>query len=295
MVAQSKPLKCWSATIFAPELTPPRFREISDEFAQSWVFQKERGATSGKEHFQCRWITHEPLYKESLLVVLEARGIERKYVSFRPESCNSIKQGGLAFYCMKDETRIEGPWHDDTYRPPKRRKTYAGEDLACMENPRPFQARIIELLDRDWDDRHIYWWCDAAGGAGKSKLLKWLRFKGYDMARVPMGTATQIKTAVIDLGVRNAYLVDLPRVQGKEESIRDLFSALEEIKNGWVVSAMYGKPGELLMKPPHLHIFSNELPNPHVSSLDRWLIFSLIHDREAGHQIWPVRVSDLIS
>ncbi len=281
--------------MFAPDTSPARFRDICNEFAHSWVFQKEKGVVSGKEHFQARWIMNDPIMRDSLLSILESRGIQPNNVSFRMESSNSIKQGGLAFYCMKEDTRIEGPWYDDAFRPPKRRKTYAGEDLPCMENPRAFQVKVISLLSEPPDDRNLYWWCDRKGGAGKSKLLKWLRFQGFDMGRVPMGTATQIKTAVIDMGVKTSYLVDLPRVQGKDEAIRDLFSALEEIKNGWVVSAMYGKPGELLMKPPHVHIFSNEMPNPKLCSLDRWIIYLITWCQELGQQIWPVSPQDLIS
>lgn len=292
---QCKPLKYWSVTVFAPEVSPERMTEINEEFFCQWCFQKEEGAVSGKIHYQMRGMTAEPIMKESLLTVFEARGIKRQLVTFGVESNNSIKQGGLAFYVMKDETRVDGPWHDPTYKPPKKRKLYDGADLACMENPRPMQQMVIDKLREEPEDRYLYWWADLNGGAGKSKLLKWLKFKGFDVAKVPLGTATQIKTSVIEQGEHAAYLVDLPRVQGKEESQRDLFSALEEIKNGWVVSAMYGKSGELMMKPPHVHIFSNEFPNPHVSSLDRWIIMAVSHDPQLGWQICRKSVQELLS
>ena len=79
-------------------------------------------------------------------------------------------------------------------------------------------------------------------------------------------------------------MVDLPRVRGSDERQHELFSALEEIKNGWVESPMYGKAAELLMEPPHIWIFSNELPNISMCSLDRWHIWHLY---EIGKQADP--------
>jgi len=38
---------------------------------------------------------------------------------------------------------------------------------------------------------------------------------------------------------------------------------------------MYGKAAELLMEPPHIWIFSNELPNISMCSLDRWHVWHL--------------------
>ena len=55
----------------------------------------------------------------------------------------------------------------------------------------------------------------------------------------------------------------------------ELFSALEEVKNGWVESPMYGRADELIMEPPHVWVFSNELPNLNHCSLDRWTIWHL--------------------
>ena len=95
------------------------------------------------------------------------------------------------------------------------------------------------------------------------------------MARVGLGSATQIKTAVIEKGAHTIWMVNLPRVRGGDERQQELFSALEEIKDGWVESPMYGKAAELLMEPPHIWIFSNELPNINCCSLDRWRVWHL--------------------
>lgn len=272
-----KPLKYWSLTVsqnIKALCTPDRMRTILDEFAKSWVFQKEKGATTSKLHYQIRVIMEEGQLKATMLNIFTCRGIDRQDLTFLPESNNSIKQGGLSFYVMKDETRVEGPWHDSTYKV-RKRKTYEGRDLACMASPFPWQQTIIVSIEGNADDRSINWVVNVAGCAGKSKLMKYLRFMDYDMCRVPLGTATQIKTSVVAKGPHTCYMVDLPRVRGSDERQSEIFSALEEVKNGWVETAMYGQHAELLMEPPHIWCFSNEWPNPALASIDRWKVWLL--------------------
>lgn len=272
----TKPLKFWSMTIHAREALPPveRVRSVFDEFFAHWIFQLEKGFEEGKEHYQCRGQLESPLSKASLLQIFDCRGLKDQ-ISIQPESNNSIQQGGLTFYVMKDETRVDGPWHDEAHKPRKRVK-YEARDLACMENPLPWQAQVMAMLTPLPDDRSIVWIADPVGNHGKSKLMKWLRVQSdFDCARIPMGSATQIKTSVIEKGPHRVYMVDLPRTVGKEERIQEIYSALEEVKNGWVESAMYGKAAELLMEPPHVIIFSNGYPTLSHMSHDRWKVYKL--------------------
>lgn len=252
-------------------------KDILDEFAKQFCFQKEAGSQTSHLHYQARVIMEDAQMKDTMLTIFEARGIARSDITFLPESNNSIKQGGLSFYVMKDDTRVEGPWYDASYNP-KKRKRYEGKDLACMATPLPFQQTIIDAIKEQADDRSINWVVNVTGCAGKSKLMKYLRFNKFDMCRVPLGSATQIKTSVIAKGEHSVYMVDLPRVRGGDERQSEIFSSLEEIKNGWVESAMYGKTEELLMEPPHIWIFSNEWPNPSLASLDRWRVHKLESD-----------------
>jgi hypothetical protein len=59
-------------------------------------------------------------------------------------------------------------------------------------------------------------------------------------------------------GPKRAYFIDLPRTQGFYDKKGDLLSVIEEVKNGHVMSSMYGKGGVLIMPHPHIFIFSNE-------------------------------------
>ena len=274
----TKPLKYWSLTIDHLEEHPhtvDRVKQVFIEFCQQWVFQLERGEIAGKLHYQCRLHMDPPQSKATLLHLMEMRCFERIQCTFAPESNNSINQGGLSFYVMKDDSREDGPWADPSFHP-KKRKLYTGKDLECMKTPLAWQAQVLAMLKEAPDDRSLIWIADTQGNHGKSKLMKWMKFsKELDCARVPMGTATQIKTSVIEKGAHTIYMVDLPRTVGKEERIQEIYSALEEVKNGWVESAMYGKNQELLMDPPHVIIFSNYYPQIAHMSTDRWRVYKL--------------------
>ncbi len=281
----TKGIKIWSVTVLQNfnELSSGEISAILAEFSEQWCFQMERGSETGGEHYQGRMILREAMTKETLLQVLSCRVKDMRDVTVSPESNKSIEKGGLSFYVMKDFTKLDGPWMDSSYKLPKV-VTYNFEDLECMKVPLEWQQRVIDHCRAPWDDRCINWVYNEKGCAGKSKLMKWMYCESdLDMARVPMGSAIQIKTSVIEKGAHKIYMVDLPRVRGGDERQQELFSALEEIKNGWVESPMYGKCAELTMLPPHVWIFSNELPNLTFASEDRWRIWEL---RDAKLKRW---------
>lgn len=279
MTGSRKPLKMWSVTLSAnakPLPEPSRLCDIFTEFAAHWMFQIERGGKSGKLHVQGRILLEEAQMTHTMIHCFECRGFAAHDITFLPESNKSIEQGGLSFYVMKDDTRVEGPWYDPSYNP-KKRKVYEGKDLECMRTPLMWQSNVLNKCSEPClDDRCVNWVVNLDGCAGKSKLMKFMRFdKKFNMARIPMGSAIQIKTSVIQKGPHDIYMVDLPRVRGGDERIAEVFSAIEEVKNGWVESPMYGKSEDLMMDPPHVWVFSNEYPNLAHCSLDRWKIWEL--------------------
>lgn len=291
----TKPLVFWAFTLTSNYIVLPtveRVCSVLTEFSKQWCFQLEKGGQNGKLHYQIRIILPEAQKKETLLYVFSSRFNDVRDITLLPESNNSLSQGGLAFYVMKDETRVDGPWHDPTYVP-RRINTYQGEDLNCMEHPLPFQQSIIDSISQPADDRTINWVFDS-GNNGKSKLLKYLRMnpRKFDFARIPLGTATQIKTSIISKGAHSIYMINLPRVRGSDERQQEVFSAIEEIKDGWVESAMYGKTGELLMMPPHVWCFANEFPNLNFASRDRWRIWSIQGGKLVRYKIEDMQFQD---
>lgn len=268
--------------VTAPKLPQAVMAAFLEKWGKRWCFQLERGEDKGKLHFQCRVELQKKARAGTVASRirgwLELRGCDpAEDVHVRPEHDAAAHE----FYCMKEDTRVAGPWAD--------RPIYRGGDLTVMEKPFPWQQTVMDSISGDADDRTINWIVQPEGCIGKSKLCKFLRYN-KKAARVPLGTATQLKTFVIALGPWPAYLVDLPRVRGSQESQKDLFSALEEIKNGDITSAMYGKVQEMMMMPPHVWIFSNEEPNRAFASADRWRVWAIDEDRRLVRHRAPEEV-----
>lgn len=227
-----------------------------------YIIQGERGA-SGNYHLQGYIKTTKKIRARTLEQRVELPSWATS-VGLKP--CSKLGRNALKRYVMKEDSRVLAPMG--------KRPIYLGRDLECMRRPFKWQQTVLDWIAGDPNDRVVRWICNPEGNAGKSKLLKWCRWKGI-ARRVGMGTATQLKTTIIEGGAHRAFLVDLPRVRGKQERIQELISALESVKNGDVMSSMYGKRLSLMMEPPHVIIVSNEMPDWRVCSMDRWKCYTL--------------------
>jgi len=62
---------------------------------------------------------------------------------------------------------------------------------------------------------------------------------------------------------------------GKYDNIDDVLSVIEELKNGYVVTHMYGSDRKLLCKPPHVIISTNTELDYSKLSADRWEVYKI--------------------
>ncbi len=242
-----------------------------------WVFQEEEGDKTNRPHYQMRLNLQKAgrCVKQTLLDAFRAGGFDVEQLTPSPESNNGIAKDGSLFYCTKVESRLRGPWADDSFTAPKKKRKYEGEDLSCMKKPYGWQKHVIEEIDKPTDDRKINWVYNPSGNCGKTKLQKYMCFHGK-AKRISMGLAHQIKTSLATTRPdTDCFVMNIPRVSGKEEAQKELFSAIEEIKDGWVSGVMFGKEEEWFFNPPHVWIFSNEKPNEALASKDRWRIWEL--------------------
>ena len=73
-------------------------------------------------------------------------------------------------------------------------------------------------------------------------------------------------------------IYDLHRTRGKSDSLTDILSVIEDIKDGFVTSSMYGDDKQLMMSPPTVIVFSNiRLPYNSLSE-DRWDLYTIHSD-----------------
>ena len=167
---------------------------------------------------------------------------------------------------------------------------YNAKDLMSFEKKNylyPWQNSIIEMLFEDdgdtvksGDGRTIYSIVDMQGCKGKSSFIKWLCYKHpLKLGRLSYGTAAQLRSSIINLGPRQAYIVDLPRTRGKRDSLPDLLSAIEDLAGGFVTSPFRGASGQLMMEPPVIFVMSNFKLSYGLMSTDRWKIFEISQDK----------------
>jgi|694.fasta_scaffold90422_3 hypothetical protein len=162
---------------------------------------------------------------------------------------------------------------------------YDGKDLSIFndkENWYNWQKEIYEKLFftsktvRESDPRKIIALYDKEGNAGKSSFFKYLFYHhSDDIGRITYGTASQLRSSLINIGPKKIYIIDLTRAKGKYDSEIDLLSAIEDLKGGVVSTNMYGSGNTMLMSIPHIIVSSNYIFDQTLLSKDRWEIYSI--------------------
>jgi len=259
------------------------------------VWQLEKGET-GTPHFQIYVELLKPQRMSAMKLWLPGAHFESRK--------GSAEQARA--YCMKEESREEGPWERGDFSIGQGRRTdlhlavqilksdglkrvaeempaeyvkyhkgfaaLAAElakpigDLEFM--PRDWQKSLLESLSIPPDDRKIIWVWDIIGNKGKSRLARHL---------VAEHGAIILSGRVVDMA--HAYssqpivIFDVARTQA--ENMNHLYSFAESLKNGVIFSSKY-ESGQKVFQSPHVVFFSN-MPYPSdVWSEDRKEIIKLI-------------------
>jgi len=252
------------------------FEAYLKEFAAEYIFQLEKGEQTGKLHYQgCLQFDIRKRKSTVLSSLKNFLGEDIKYCHIEP-MMSSWEQA--TSYSSKTDTRV-----GEIYRS-RALQVYSGEDLALFEersNWHPWQRSLIQTMYVNFPnklapahDRQIVWVLDYIGSSGKSKFVKNVCFRDDNACKLPFGTASQIRSAVVTMGPKRIYFLDIPRTI-EEAELNSIISAVEDIKNGFVTAAMYGKYATLMFDIPHIIIFSNQ-PCPTSSmSRDRWKIYDI--------------------
>jgi hypothetical protein len=143
-----------------------------------------------------------------------------------------------------------------------------------------FSTEIQELLTKEWQTdvfdflknvkynndfpdsqrlrkRSIYWLEDSKGGSGKSEFITWLRAGQKDLVcrLLPIDSVDRLIHAVTEISKHekvDVFMIDDTRTQGDKTSFNNMFEAIERIKNGHVVSTMYGRYAEVMYNRPQI-------------------------------------------
>lgn len=244
-----------------------KFKNALDNLdPEGYVFQLEEGA-NGRRHFQCNLRLKEKMSQTEL-----RKSLKSILRDFYGQGCLTLRvthdTKKADFYCMKDETRVEGPWlfPDDVY---------IGQDL--IKKFYPWQKSLYSTLMEAPDDRKIPLVCDKTGNKGKSVFAKTLGYRNGACV-IPLGlTSAQMKSAIVSAGPKKIYILDLPR---NNKSYQEIFDTIEELKRGFVISCFHGKLKELYMSRPHVVCFTNEFPELSLLSFDMWDLYQISSDKE---------------
>jgi hypothetical protein len=267
----------WNTNVESHKLpNKDKLKVFMDTNAENAVFQLEKGLIKDKEHYQGCFTLIGPRKSKSYVL----KTFEKRFSNISGLSIQIISNLEATLkYTTKSETRVAGPWycgsleiHDETYE---------NMDL------RPWQHDLYQLMvdiktEKQPDyklfrDRYIIWAYDPIGGSGKSEFIKWLCIgqKQLKVIKLPISSVTQLISAVADVTKKNTidvFVIDDTRTKGANTNFEDMFEVIETIKNGHVVSSMYGKYVQSIFKRPMVVFFTNTGPREYKEKLskDRW-------------------------
>lgn len=110
-----------------------------------------------------------------------------------------------------------------------------------------------------------------------------LQKEGLNFKKLPLDRPDRIRMMVCKITQAedvNAFCFDFTRTLDENTSIRSMFQVVEEIKNGHIVSAMFGTPMESIIPNPFVIIFTNEDISGYYRYLskDRWQVYAIIEN-----------------
>jgi len=243
--------------------------DVCRMYGKAFIFQHEMTLNDGREnhHFQGYMNLKSKARTGQLAAALNDRCFG---IHIQPASDNGKEE--LKKYCMKDDTRCDGPWAD--------KPIYRGQDLITESMLCPWQIGLLNYCTGPVNNREIIWVCDPEGNSGKSSFCKYMAYH-HEACSLTYGAARDLLHTVCDIGAKKIYFFDLTRVKPQMFSSQDLYSAIESIKNGYVLDTKY-QGGVMFFEPPHVVCFANVAPEMASLTLDRWNVVGIPPDQRVA-------------
>jgi len=130
-----------------------------------------------------------------------------------------------------------------------------------------WQVNLINIINKEPDDRLIYWYWSKEGKLGKTSFAKYLSIY-YDA--IPIEGKKNDILFCASLYESRLYIFDFERTM--EDFVS--YGAIEKVKNGYYMSGKYeSKP--VIRNSPHIICFANFEPDYESLSKDRWIVVEL--------------------
>ena len=275
----------WETNIHQKKLpSVAKLKTFLNQVTEYNVFQTERGEKKQKLHYQGVFTLFGP--RQSKIQVLNL--FRESFGNIAGLTLSKVHDKlAIMKYVTKKETRVDGPYYGGKFEK-------FDEKMSKMKLL-PWQEKLYEFLlqtnkDQIFRQRKIIWLEDQTGNSGKSELQKWLRVgqRSITARKLPVSSVDRLISAVskvVNSESVELFMIDLTRTRGETQSYEDLFAAIEDIKNGYLVDTMYGKYNEVIFDRPLIIIFSNK-PLSDFSkflSSDRWHRLVLNSNKELEH------------
>ena len=290
----------WDTNVLQKKLpTIDRLKSFLDSIAEEAIFQEEKGSISGKIHYQGHFnLIGSRKPQKDVLQLFKDRF---KNVGGLTLTKVYDKHAMLA-YNTKVETRVSGPYYCGSLE--LHDIAYSNMEL------KPWQRDLYQLIldvknekhpdHKLFRDRYIIWVYDPIGGSGKSEFIKWLRTgqKKLEVRKLPIDSVDRLISAVATVTKQKSidlFVIDDTRTKGKDSSFEDMFESMETIKNGHVVSCMYGKYTESIFQRPLFIFFTNRKPIDYQDklSIDRWYPMQITKDKIIAENIIGVPLIEI--
>lgn len=276
----------WDTNIKEKKLpTEQKLISALNAIASEAIFQREKGSQKQKEHYQGVFTLIGERRSKARVLELFEQYFNKKCHGLTLTPVYDAEK--IREYVTKEEGRVSGPYYVG------RNEMYSSK--FADKTLRNWQGTLYDLLTGTLQlflkDRKVILVSDSDGNTGKSWFIKWLRIgqKKLEVRKLPFSNVDRLISAVNIYSKKtdvDAYVVDLTRSTGKEQHFEDLFAALEDIKCGYVVDAMYGKANEAIFDPPMVIIFTNLSSENLLKYLspDRWILFQITPDKQLAEK-----------
>lgn len=115
--------------------------------------------------------------------------------------------------------------------------------------PRPWQAKVLKMLEAAPDNRSIIWVYETRGNVGKSRLA-------HNLCCEHNAIELHGKVADMAYGYNDAPIVIFDLARTQEDCYKHVYAFAEKLKNGRFFSPKY-ESGMRLFAPPHVIFFAN--------------------------------------
>lgn len=225
---------------------------------KKWVFQKEAGEEDGYLH----WQGQVALKSKARLASMVGKK------NWLPGCHWSVAHDVDDWdYAEKEETRVDGPWSDDTMRPVK--LTRPSREFEAKEKY-PWQRDIMAMVEV-YEERILDVIYDPDGCRGKTTLARYLAETNQAFAIPPLNDGNIVMQYASAYPNKKMYMIDMPKAMDKRR-LADLYCGIESLKNGIVYETRY-EAKQTFMDPPRVIVFTNSRPNSEYLSYDRWRIW----------------------